>query len=189
MLPGKMPNGKTQLGVARFVSFLLPFPLRLPRLRRFPNLGHQLVERFVVTPSEGSKGVWPLQESFLDRLRHSLRKDQQFLLVGFQSISEAVNQRIGRVIAEIQPLVLDPAQVSEDDIDLRSQIPKASLLRGVVLEFFHRMLSQVRATAAHAGCWAPRRFVAYSDSTDTPKRRQTGFECRPHTTLDTSLTS
>ena len=71
------------------------------------DLDHQLVERGVVAGCEGTEGVGALKNSLLDRLWNPLRQEQKFFLVGVQSIGEPVDQGVGRVVAEIQSLVLD----------------------------------------------------------------------------------
>ncbi len=88
-----------------------------------------------------------MKKSLLDRLRHSLRQDQQFFLVGLQGVGQAVNQRIGRGVAEIQPLILYTAEVGETDINLRSQITKTPFfcvpkLSNLLSECHHRIVPQ-----------------------------------------------
>ena len=124
---------------------------RLPRLRRLADLDHQLVERGVVAGGEGTEGVGALKESLLDRLRYPLRQDQQFFLVGVQGVGETVDQGVGRVVAEVQPLVLDPAQVGEADADFCGQITKAPVF---ACRSCRTRFPNVTATSLLAGtCW------------------------------------
>ena len=84
---------------------------------------------FFSTLGEGAKRIGTLKDSLLDRLRYSLRQEQKFFLVGVQGVGETVDQGVGRVVAKIQPLVLDPAQVGEADMDLCGQITKRECWR------------------------------------------------------------
>ena len=61
-------------------SFHLSRP-RLPRLWRLADLDHQLVQRGIVAGCEGAERIGPLKNSFLDRLRYSLRQEQEFFLI------------------------------------------------------------------------------------------------------------
>lgn len=100
-------------------------PCSFPRPWRLADLHHQFVERGVVASGEGEKGIGPLKDSPLDRLRNALSQEQEFALVGVKGIGESVDQGVGWVVAEVQPLVLDPAQVGKADIDLLGQITQA----------------------------------------------------------------
>ena len=101
---------------------------RFPRLGRLADLSHEFVERGVIASGEGAKRIGSLKNSFLDRLRDALGQEQQFFLIGVQGVGEAVDQGVRWIIAEIQPLILDPAQVSEADIDLPGEITEAPIL-------------------------------------------------------------
>src|SRR5262249_44907431 len=89
------------------------------------DLDHQFVECGVVTGCKRKEGIWPLKNSLLDRLGYSLGQKQKFSLISIQGVRKSVDQSIRRVVAEIQPLVLDSAQVCEADTDFFSQISEA----------------------------------------------------------------
>ena len=112
------------------------YPFRSPHLNStrlffcfFRYCKHQLVERFVITIGQCPKNVRPLKKTSPYSIRHTLCQHGQFFFVGFKDCCQSVDQGIAGIVAEVQPLVLNPAQVGEPNIDLPRQNPKAPTLR------------------------------------------------------------
>lgn len=89
---------------------------------------HHLVQSPVIAFRQFPEHIGPLKNPLSYSLWHPLRQDHQFVFVGLQGVGQPVDQGVGRVIAEIQPLVLDSTQVGEANADLLGQITQAPIL-------------------------------------------------------------
>lgn len=88
---------------------------------------HQCVRRRAVAGGKGPKGVGVAEGFARGSARASVWRESA-CLVGVEGIRLPVDQSIGGAVAEVQSLILDPANVGEANADFPGQL-LASLLR------------------------------------------------------------